>query len=96
MMGERSRWLAYTGRHDGSGRESTLVFMDHPANPRHPTQWFVRTRPYPGASFAYAFDEPCLLGPDATLTLRYRLILIDGDPGADRIEDLARRRFASS
>lgn len=93
LMGERARWLAYTRPADGSGRTSTLVFVDHPANPRHPTQWFVRAEPYAGVSFAYAFDRAYRLQPDATLTLRYRVVVVDGDPGLDRVEEMAGRAF---
>lgn len=95
MMGERAAWLAYTGRHDGSGRTSTVVFVDHPSNPRHPTQWFVRSRPYAGVAFAYAFDEPFPLEPGQKLTFRYRVVVADGDPAVSRIEDLAGRGFRS-
>lgn len=95
MMGKRAGWLAYTRRQDGSGRTSTLVFVDHPANPRHPTPWFVRAEPYAGVAFAYAFDRPYRLRPDATLTLRYRVVVVDGDPGANRVRELAARGFGS-
>lgn len=93
LMGKRGRWLAYTRRPDGGGRTSTVVFVDHPTNPRYPTQWFVRAEPYPGVAFAYAFDRPYRLQPDATLTLRHRVIVIDGDPGLTRIQEMAGRAF---
>src|SRR5690606_20017320 len=36
LMGVRAPWMAFTGRHDGHGRDSTLVFVDAPDNPDHP------------------------------------------------------------
>lgn len=91
LMGKRAPWLAFTGRHDESGRESTLLFVDHPRNPRYPNQWFVRSESYAGAAFALAFDEPYRLEPETTLTLHYRVAVIAGDPGPDRLAELAGR-----
>lgn len=85
VMGQATPWLAFIGRHDGSGDASTLIFVDHPANPRYPTKWFVRTTPYACASFAFAFDEVLVLPPGESLRFRYRLILADGAWAAERI-----------
>lgn len=86
VMGERTPWLAFIGRHDGDGAASTLLFLDHPENPRYPTQWFVRNEPYAGASFAFVFDEGYALEPGAELTLRYRVVIADGAWPRERIE----------
>lgn len=86
VMGKRSPWLAFTGRHDGSGRTSTLVFVDDPRNPRYPTTWFVRNEPYACASFAFMFHEPYPLAAGEELVLRYRLIVADGAWPRARIE----------
>ncbi len=37
-MGTRAEWLAFMGQHDGAGRHSTLIFVDHPTNPRYPSR----------------------------------------------------------
>ena len=79
VMGQRAAWLAYIGAHDGSGDKSTLLFIDDPANPRYPTQWFVRDDPYGCASFAFSFDEELPLAPGAELALHYRIVIADGD-----------------
>jgi hypothetical protein len=86
MIGQRAAWLAYTGTHDGSNAQSTLVFLDDPANPRYPTQWFVRNDPYPGVSFAFSFDEALTLAPGAELALRYQVIVADGAWSRERVE----------
>jgi hypothetical protein len=86
LMGRSSPWLAYSGAHDGSGDRSTLVFIDHPDNPRYPTKWFVRNDPYACVSASFMFDEEYMLEPGATLTLRYRLLLGNGEWPRQQIE----------
>ena len=77
MMGQPASWLAYTGRHDGTGDSSTLIFLDHPDNLRYPNKWFVRDTPFACASFAFMFDEEYELPPGETLPLRYRIAVAD-------------------
>jgi hypothetical protein len=91
VMGQAAPWLAFVGRHDGDGAHSTLLFLDHPRNPRHPTRWFVRNTPYACASFAFAFDAELTLPPGETLALRYRIVVADGAWEADRADAYARR-----
>jgi hypothetical protein len=85
LMGSRSPWLAYRGRHDGHGRLSTLVFVDAPANPAHPVRWFVRATPFacvcPAPFFATEVEVP----PAATLTLRYAVAVADGTPAPEKL-----------
>jgi Methane oxygenase PmoA len=78
LMGQPAPWLAYVGRHDGSGDFSTLLFLDHPENPRFPNKWFVRNTPYACASFSCAFDEELPLEAGEHLALRYRVVVADG------------------
>lgn len=86
VMGQPAPWLAFVGRHDGSGRASTLLFRDHPANPRYPTKWFVRNEPYACASCAFMFDEEYPLASDDTLTLRYQVVIADDAWSREQIE----------
>lgn len=90
-MGSASPWLAFTGRHDGSGRSSTLIFVDHPDNPRYPTKWFVRSEPFACVSFAFAFDEILALPSGETLQLAYDVIVADGALGPNDIRRHAAR-----
>jgi hypothetical protein len=85
-MGRRAPWLAFSGRHDGSGAASTLVFEDDPGNLRHPTQWFVRSQPYACMSASFMFDEAYSLPPGAELSLRYRIVVASGAWSRERIE----------
>jgi hypothetical protein len=87
VMGQAAPWLAYTGRHDGSGRASSIIFLDQPGNPRYPTKWFVRNEPYACASCAFSFEEELTLAPDETLTLQYRVVIADGAWTAERVEE---------
>ncbi len=89
VMGKAAPWLAFVGRHDGSGDISTLVFLDHPDNPRFPNKWFVRNDPYACVSFSFMFDEELPLPPDETLSFIYRIVLADGQWSRARIEDYA-------
>ena len=88
LRGQRSPWLAFVGTHDRIDAQSTLVFVDHPSNPRYPTQWFVRSDPYACASFAFMFDQEYQFQPEAVLNLTYRMIIADGALSRDTIESL--------
>jgi hypothetical protein len=77
MMGKAARWLAFIGRHDEVDRSSTLLFLDHPDNKN--THWFVRSTPFAAVNPSFAFHDTVELAPGATLTLRYRLVVADGD-----------------
>lgn len=92
-MGTRSPWLAFSGRHDGSNNETTLVFVDAPTNPRHPTQWFVRSRPIPAVSFAFSFDTIFSLPPGESVELRYRVTIANGALDRRRIVEIATRAW---
>lgn len=89
MMGQRSPWLAFVGKHDEVNAASTLIFVDDPANPRHPTQWFVRSKVYACASFAFMFDKEYELPHDDGLELNYRIVIADGEWERDQIEQVA-------
>jgi hypothetical protein len=87
-MGRRAPWLAFVGTHDGVDARSTLVFVDHPANPRYPNAWFVRSTPIPAVGFAFMFSEVHTLPAGERLDLTYDVVVADGalDPGAvDRV-----------
>ncbi len=87
VMGKSGGWLAFTGQHDGPDRASTLLFIDHPDNPRYPNQWFARTQSTVCASFAFMFDETLTLEPGEDLTLNYRLVIANGAWSRAQIEE---------
>ena len=89
IMGSSSSWLAYSGRHDGTGHRSTILFLDHPTNPRYPTKWFVRRDPFACMSFAFSFEDEYLLRVGQEMALQYRLVICDGEVEEQRISEYA-------
>ena len=94
LMGSRGPWLAFAGRHDGSGGASTLVFRDAPGNFCHPTQWFVRSTPFAAVCPAPFFDTTHALAADDSLTLRYDVVVAVGELGPAECAALAARAAA--
>lgn len=95
LMGIRGPWLGFTGRHDDSDRSSTLVFVDAPDNPNHPTKWFVRTGIYACLCPAPFFDEEVPVAPGGELAYRYAVVIADGDPDVAGAELLAKAGSAA-
>jgi hypothetical protein len=89
LMGVRAPWLAFAGQHDDRGGASTLVFRDATRNFSYPTQWFVRSTPFAGVCPAPFFDKEYTLTAGASLTLRYDIIIADGEAGPVRCAVLA-------
>jgi len=89
LMGVRAPWLAFTGQHDGTGRRSTLVFVDAPDNLGHPTQWFVRSEMFACVCPAPFFSTEVPVAPGESLSFRYAVVIADGDPGVDGAAKLA-------
>lgn len=75
LMGVRAPWLAFRGRHDGSGRFSTLLFEAGSA-----VRWFVRTTPFAAVCPAPFFDTEVPVAPGESLSYRYRVTIADGTP----------------
>jgi hypothetical protein len=78
LMGVRSPWLAFVGRHDGHGRASTLLFRDSPRNFAYPTPWFVRSEPFACLCPAPFFSREYPLANQEDLILRYDVFVVDG------------------
>jgi hypothetical protein len=93
-MGRRGPWLGFAGRHDGHGGASTLVFRDAPENFSYPTQWFVRSTPFAAVCPAPFFDATHALAPGTSLTLRYDVVVADGELGPAECTALAARAAA--
>lgn len=78
LMGTIAPWMAYAGVSRSTGCEMTVVFLDHPENARYPLKWFMRTQPFPIASYSFSFDEYLTLPAGETLSRRQRLVICDG------------------
>lgn len=94
-MGIRAPWLAYIGQHDISLRHSTVVFVDFPANVRYPTPWYLRTEPFPVASFATTFHDRLPLKQGERIDLTHHVIVADGSWDSERIEKYIASRITS-
>ncbi|MFC4036604.1 PmoA family protein [Streptomyces polygonati] len=91
LMGVRTPWIGFTGRHDAHGRLSTLAFVDGAGNEpggEHVT-WFVRSTPYACVCPAPFFDTEVTVEDRRTLTRRYAVVIADGDRGPDGTAELA-------
>jgi hypothetical protein len=89
LRGIRAEWFAFRGRHDETGRASTIVMADDRDNPRHPPQWFARTEAFACLNPAPFFSEELELADGATLRLRYAVLVATGDRGDDGTAALA-------
>lgn len=63
-------WMQFT-----SPQGSSLLFMDHPGNLRHPAKWFVAEK-MPYFSPAVIHDAPHTIKAGESLSLRYRLVVL--------------------
>lgn len=92
VTGEPGRWLDITGTVEGT--TAGVALLDHPSNPRAPVPWYASTEAGPGygdgwANFvnaAFLFHEPMQLDAGEPLRFRYRVVVHDGDAGADRVD----------
>jgi Methane oxygenase PmoA len=89
LMGIRAPWLGFSGKHDSDGGESTLVFLDSPADGEEHNQWFVRTGIFAVVAASPFFSEEKDVEPGETLAFDYAVAIADGNAGIDGCEELA-------
>ena len=96
IWGKASSWVDYSGR--VGGEMVGIAIFDHPSNPKHPTHWHARgyglfsANPFGEHDF---YKDPSRDGgltiPDGeTLTLRYRVVVHQGDGASVDLESLYR------
>ena len=96
IWGEASQWVDYSGRVEG--QTVGIAIFDHPSNPKHPTHWHARGY---GLFSANPFGEHDFYGDPIrdgsltiedgkTLTLRYRVVVHEGDGASLDLESLYR------
>jgi hypothetical protein len=73
VMGRRGPWLAF------ATPAATLIFRDSPGNAGFPCQWFVRATPYACVSPAPFFSAEVPVAAGEELTLRYQIVVADGE-----------------
>jgi len=78
IMKSNARWCCAVGECGGA-----VVMLDHPANPRHPTNWFTRAN-LMGAGLL--MEEDLTVEKGEVLTLQYGFLVLDEDPGDEYLE----------
>ena len=97
IFGKQARWMDYSGSvavGQGRGRKGMIegiTYFDHPANPRYPTHWHVRSDGWMGASFC--MRDGFQIKANAPLTLRYLLHAHRGGYDAAKAKSM-HERFA--
>jgi len=81
---KRLPWVAFAGKAQ-NGRDACIAILDHPANPRHPSWWQTRNN-YPYLNPALTCKEDYVLKPGATLKLRYRVLVREGEATTQSIQ----------
>ncbi len=85
IHGQPARWVKLSA---GTNAPAVVIF-DHPDNPRHPARWYVdQSMPY--FSPAPLFERLLEMPAGKKLVFRYRVIVMDHDPGEagmNRIQD---------
>ncbi|GAA0466450.1 hypothetical protein Aca07nite_76970 [Actinoplanes capillaceus] len=81
LRGKRADWFAFRGRHDESGRSSTVLMVDDSTNPQHPPQWFTRSAEFACLNPAPFFSEEVDLPDGESLSFRYAVVVSAGDHG---------------
>jgi hypothetical protein len=89
----------YRGRHIGldysglvNGEPAGIAVVDHPANPRSPSPWYViNSRGFSWFTPALLCYEPLALAAGDTMVLRYRVLVHPGRWDAERLKTEAAR-----
>lgn len=87
--GQKARWMDFRFTDVASGREAGIAIFDHPANPRHPTPWYVLMMPNFGYfDAALLFKEPFKIQAGKSLNLSYEIHVHPGRPEAAKLDQM--------
>jgi hypothetical protein len=87
--GNRHRTQAVAMDYNGviDGMPVGVAFLDHPSNPRHPTRWYAIRDPIMSyINAALLNDDPLVLKPHQTMTLKYRILVHPDRWSANRLQ----------
>ena len=87
IVSNQNVWVAFSGKHDGSNRASTIIFIDDLQNLRYPTKWWGRDDPYACISSSFVYDEPYIFEPEQKLALKYHVLVCTGAYDTDTVND---------
>jgi hypothetical protein len=80
--GQAARWLDFSS--PGGG----IAIIDHPANPRHPSPWYVHdSKPMSFYSPSVLFNKALVLDAGKSLKLSYRILIHSKPISAEDIEN---------
>jgi hypothetical protein len=86
LMGARGRWASFTGRHDGSARESTVLIVDTGSEDEQ--QWFARTGQFAGLCAAPFFSTESTVPAGGSARFSYAAVIADGRCDDARVSTL--------
>ena len=84
-----TRWMAYQGTAPNR-EQAALAIFDHPNNAGHPATWLVRDN-YPYMNPTFPGQNDVTLKPKESLTLRYGILIHQGDITRAQIEQQWKR-----
>jgi len=89
MNRKPARWAALWGQLDGGwNRWGGMAMFEYPRNPRHPNHWYYLCDPGFGyLNAAFLQEEPYILEPNDSLHLRYRVLVFEGEPTFEFLEE---------
>ena len=85
-----ARWMDFSGVFGEKGEKDApagIAIFDHPANPRHPTPWYLSDNP--GMAYfapAFLFRQPFTLKAGESFTLKYRVLVHPGMGDKEALE----------
>ncbi len=88
-----TKWMAYRGSTPNK-QAAALAIFDHPSNPNYPATWLVRDN-YPYMNPTFPGSKDVTLKPKESLTLRYGILIHQGDISKAQIRRRW-KRFAKS
>jgi hypothetical protein len=86
----RAKWTLLGGEIDG--KPVTVAILDHPSNPGYPTHWHARgyglfaANPLGDKQFNEPKEFNYTLAPGASVTFKYRVLVLDGKATPEAIE----------
>lgn len=92
VWGKRAKWVALSGNIES--KDVSVVIMDNPTNVGYPTYWHARgyglfaANPLGQKVFSDGEEELNFsLKPEASVTFKYRILLLDGKGNKQQLED---------
>lgn len=90
---KRSAWCAYSAKADG--KPVTIAVFDHDSNIRFPATWFTMDKAFAYLSATLNLSkEPLEISKGKDLTLRYLVVLLDGDINPEAIREIGKKWLA--